>query len=259
MDWFLENDKSEGVITAKKHLNSSHKADFDTKLLPQNAVVFCLSKWERILEEEYGSYVYIEKLKRFLGSTQVLKIQGVEDWCFLHGGAASPQIADTIETIHELGVKNVVLIGMVGGFGENVSIGTIVVPNKILSEEGTSIHYIGYHEFARLKDEDTKLLDVLRQEGFDVVNDATVTTDAVYRQTFEKEVLWRGKGCVGVDCEASALVNICNYYNMSSRCIFVVSDKHPIQGQMQKDWKWGITYEQRKKLVTTIVNYYVKG
>lgn len=256
MDWFLENDNTSAVITAKKHINSNHKTDCENKPLPENAMIFCLSKWDKILTEELGAYVYLEKLKRFLGSTQVYKINGVSDWCFLHGGAGSPQIADTIETIHALGVKNVVLVGMVGGFGENVSIGTVIVPNKILSEEGTSIHYIDYQEFAELTTEDNNLIEHLKRRKFDVVSNPTVTTDAVYKQTFAKEELWRRKGCVGVDCEASALVNICNYYKMKSRCIFIVSDKHPLTENEKREWVWGVSYEDRKKLITSIIDYY---
>ena len=34
----------------------------------------------------------------------------------------------------------------------------------------------------------------------------TVTTDAVYRQTMNKEAAWRARGCAGVDMEAAALL-----------------------------------------------------
>ena len=98
----------------------------------------------------------------------------------------------------------------------------------------------------------------MKRQNFDVVSAPTVTTDAVYRQTFAKEELWRKKGCVGVDCEASALVNICNFYNMKSRCIFVVSDKHPLNENEKRDWAWGVSYEERKKLITSVVDYYTK-
>ena len=220
-------------------------------------MIFCFGRWNHILLEEFNAYVYIERLKRFLGSTQVYKIKDIEDWCFLHGGAGSPQIADTIETIHELGVKNVVLVGMVGGFGKDIQIGDIIIPNKILSEEGTSIHYIGQKEFAEINNQDEGLINYLKKKKFEVHEGATVTTDAIYRQTFLKEEMWRKKGCLGVDCEGSALVNVGNFYNMKSTCVYIVSDKHPMKENSKAVWSWGLTYEDRKDFAKNVIEYYI--
>jgi uridine phosphorylase len=256
MDWFDKNDKTNGVITAKKHLASKHK-DYDAKPLPENAMIFCLSKWEKILQENFDAFVYMENLKRFLGTTQVFKLKENENWCFLHGGAGAPQIADTIETIHELGVKRVVLVGMVGGFGDMVNIGDVVVPNKILVEEGTSLHYGEYKQFVEIKDNDEKLIASLKNNNFNVWQFPTVTTDAVYRQTFAREEYWRTLGCVGVDMEASATVSVCDFYNMKSKCIFMVSDKHPKSENEPASWKWGMTYEHRTNFICSLVNFYL--
>ena len=254
MKWFSKEDNTPGVITAHGHVNSDHR-DYKAKRLPKNAIVFCLSKWDKAIMESFDAFVYTEKLVRFFGSTPVYCLNGNDDWCFLHGGVGSPQIADTIESIHELGVDNVILVGMVGGFGVDINIKDIVIPSKILSEEGTSIHYVGYKKFANVKSKDKGLIKALENNGFNVNLSPTVTTDAVYRQTFYKEAYWRDNKCVGVDMEGSAFINVANYLGMNAKCIYVVSDKHPEYVNQEKTWKWGVTYEDRKKFIETIIKY----
>ena len=255
MAWFIKNDKTSGVITAKNHVNSSNHKNFEIKPLPKNAIIFCMGKWDEILKETFGAELYLEKLKQFLGSTPVYKIPGASDWCFVHGGPGAPVCADAVETLHALGVSNVVLVGMVGGFGLNCEIGDLVVPNKILSREGTSLHYQGRRNWA-INNFDCGLYDYLTNSGFKVLTNPTVSTDAVYRQTFKKEKCWRKKGCIGVDCEASAFLNVAKFLKIKAQCIFVVSDKHPESEDASRNWQWGIDYEGRKKFISEIVKYF---
>ena len=128
--------------------------------------------------------------------------------------------------------------------------------NKILSREGTSIHYVGRKNWA-INPKDDKLCDYLGECGFKVSNQPTVSCDAVYRQTFAKENKWRKMGCVGVDCEGSAVLNVAKFLGVKAECIFVVSDKHPQSANEVKDWQWGIDYEDRKKFISSIVKCYI--
>ncbi len=166
-------------------------------------------------------------------------------------------IADTIETIHELGVENIVLVGMVGGFGYDINVRDVVIPSKILSEEGTSIHYVGNKKFAVIEKKDQKLNKYLSSKGHRVINNPTISTDAVYRQTFFKENYWRSLGCVGVDCEGSACVNVCKVLGIKCQCIFIVSDKHPFEGVDNNEWSWGLSYEDREKFISSLIDYYI--
>ena len=75
-------------------------------------------------------------------------------------------------------------------------------------------------------------------KGYRVFRKATVTTDAVYRQTYHKESVWRGKGCAAVDMEASALVNLCNIYKIRNTVVLMVSDRHPLS-ENDPVWEWG--------------------
>lgn len=75
-------------------------------------------------------------------------------------------------------------------------------------EEGTSLHYYEQIDFAQ---PDEQLFEQLKKiPGAKVL--PIVTTDAVYRQTFYKEQLWREKGAVAVDMETSALWSVGKFW-----------------------------------------------
>ena len=113
-----------------------------------------------------------------------------------------------------------------------------VIPTRIHSEEGTSRHYaldatwaFAHPELcAKLREAMRKTLEV---KAFD-----TVTTDAVYRQTLNKEAYWRSLGCVGVDMEASALLQVCACYHVPAAAALLASDGHPLS-ESEGDWDWG--------------------
>ena len=183
-----------------------------------------------------------EKLPRFLYGCPVWALgEGV---CFLDGGRGAPQAADTLETLAVLGVKRVFTVGMCGAFSQKVEVGEVIVPDRAFVEEGASLHYYERIESAC---PDGALFDCLRSmPGAKVF--PIVTTDAVYRQTFFKERLWREKGAVGVDMETSALFSVGRYLGLQVASALMVSDRHPESPDAPR-WQWHMTDEMRRSLV----------
>lgn len=238
-NWYFPADTTSPVFTAENHIRRKFP---DGKLpqLPSKAVIFCLGKGLPVLLERFPTETIFEELQGFITHTPVLKVQGHENVCFLHGGYGAPQAATTVESLHALGVREILLVGLCGVFSAALRVGDVLIPPAILSEEGTSLHYKADPGFARVSRPESpqKPEDFLREKGFAVVQQNTVTTDAPYRQTFHKEALWREQGCVGVDMEASAVVNLCEYYGMKSTIALMASDRHPLH-EGDTPWKWG--------------------
>lgn len=236
--WKLSDDKTDAVITAKKHIASCHKSKCDR--LPKTAIIFYMYSGVEYTKEQYRSKLITEKFPSFLNSRPIYKVEDY-DICFLHGGWGAPMAADTLETLHALGVNNVVSIGMFGAFAENVNSGDIIIPEKAFSEEGTSLHYYEntdcFYPCEQLKNkalkhiENSKLLPI-------------ISTDAVYRQTFSKEQKWREKGAVGVDMETSALFSVGKYLGLNVISILIASDKHPLT-ENDSSWQWTMTKQMR--------------
>lgn len=171
-----------------------------------------------------------------------------EKICFLDGGRGAPQAVDTIETLAVLGVKRVVTVGMCGGFSEQVAVGDILVPDKAFVEEGTSLHYYEQIDFAR---PDEQLFEQLQNIPEAKVL-PIVTTDAVYRQTFYKEQLWREKGAVAVDMETSALWSVGKFLGLQVASVLMISDCHPLR-EGEPAWEWKMTMEMRRRLFKRVM------
>lgn len=238
--WRLPKDNSKPVITAAEHIQSAH---CECRLhLPETAVVFFFGKGVDYLVERYHAEKMPELFPRFLNRCPIWEIKDLQ-LCFLDGGRGAPQAADTVETLAVLGVKNIIAVGMCGAFVENVCVGEIIAPGKAFVEEGTSFHY---YESIEASYPNADLLNKATSE-FSVSSYPIVTTDAVYRQTFRKEQLWRGKGAVGVDMETSAVFSVARYLGLKAVAFLMVSDIHPISSDSPK-WKWHMTEEMRYEL-----------
>lgn len=238
MHWFSPQDHSTPVIHPEKHAQSKYPGQ-PLPALPEEAVVFCLGKGLPLLQERFAPSLVLEQLPGFITHSPVYQVEGAPQACFLHGGYGAPQAACTVETLHALGVKNLLLVGLCGGFAPRLSVGDVLLPERIWSEEGTTLHYRREAGFVDVPSRRwVRLGQHLKAAGFSVQSLPTVTTDAPYRQTFEKEEQWRQLGCAAVDMEASAVATVCAYYAMECTVALLVSDKHPLR-EGDPPWKWG--------------------
>jgi len=235
--WCLRNDRSKAVITAKEQIHSAHR---ECRLhLPETAIVFFMSKGTDYLIAHYEAEELEEPFPRFLNRCPIWEIKELQV-CFLDGGRGAPQAADTVETLAALGVKNIIAVGMCGAYDDKVCVGEVLAPEKAFVEEGTSLHYYEDLEASR---PDAQLLD-MASSAFSVCNHPIVSTDAVYRQTFEKERLWREKGAVGVDMETSAVFSVARYLGLRAVALLMVSDIHPMEPDAPK-WEWHMTRDMK--------------
>ncbi|GKI14520.1 hypothetical protein CE91St44_10050 [Oscillospiraceae bacterium] len=237
MKWTFSKDNTEPIITAEKHIQSQH-GRAGVGPLPQTCVIFEIGMALKFIESNYETIPLFDELPCFLENSKCFMIKGNNDVCFTRGGYGAPAAVDTLETVRALGVKRIVIVGMCGGFADSIDVCNVIVPNKVLCEEGTSYHYFEDIEFAK---PDPLLFNKARSYfsgSFNVSTNSTVTSDAFYRQTFYKEAFWREKGCVGVDMESSALLSVSRYYSIPAVSILLCSDKHPLS-ETDTGWAWG--------------------
>ena len=236
--WCFPNDQTVPIITAEAQLNSSHRDHFALQL-PETAILFFMSRGVNYVCAHYAARELPEPFPCFLNRRPVWELAD-DPICFLDGGRGSPQACDTVETLAALGVKRLIAVGMFGAFDPRISIGEIIAPEKAFVEEGTSLHYYASIEYAAPDDRLLKLT-ALRAR---VNTYPIVTTDAVYRQTFYKEQIWREKGAVGVDMETSAVFSVSRYPGLEAVGLLMASDLHP-QAPGDPKWEWKMTREMR--------------
>lgn len=238
--WRIAGDDTPPVLTAEGNIQSGHSERI-TLELPKTAIVFFMGKAAEYLAEKYGCAMLTDRFPRFLKVCPIYRFKEHEI-CFLNGGSGAPHGVDTLETLNALGVRNAICAGMCGAFAEGVNVGDVIVPNRAYVEEGTSLHYYESIEYA---EPDKELTALIAARG-GISSYPIVTTDAVYRQTFYKERLWREKGAVGVDMETSAMFSVGKYLGVRTAALLTASDKHPMHPGDPK-WKWSMTQDLRIK------------
>ena len=159
--------------------------------------------------------------------------------------------ADTLECLAASGVKRVAVMGMCGAIAPEVNVGDVLLPPRVLVEEGTSLHYA---QDAQWVCPDTALLERARAAFPEAKDKLLVSTDAVYRQTYRTEARWRGMGCGGVDMETSAMLCVGRALGVEVVALLVASDKHPEQ-EGDAPWGWHITREMREKFLRRGIDF----
>jgi purine-nucleoside phosphorylase len=168
----------------------------------------------------------------------------------------APYAVMLLETAVAWGVNEIVFFGWCGAVSSDVHIGDIIVPDLAYIDEGTSRNYTTRNinksrPSSILQNYLKKQLsekDICFHEG------PVWTTDAIYRETFQKIIGYQNKSALGVDMETSALFSAGLYRNISVGCILAVSDEVStnqwIQGFNNSKFK-----ESRNKISRVICNF----
>ncbi len=120
-------------------------------------------------------------------------------------------VCDT-ELLIASGINKIVAFGTCGRLDRNTAKNTIILPTSAYREEGTSYHYLPDSDEIDV-DKDALIVaeNVFSKNHFTVLKGKVWTTDAVYRETFNKVKLMKDRGCVGVEMELSALLALAQY------------------------------------------------
>ncbi len=133
----------------------------------------------------------------------------------------APQAAIALEYLKAAGVKEVLALGWAGALEEELLLGSIFLPEKGLSAEGTSAHY-GYYPYPAEK-VFAWLCHELALGGFFFETGAVLSTDALFRET--EELLARFPEARVIDMETSALFSVARALGLSLASLLVISDR----------------------------------
>jgi uridine phosphorylase len=130
-----------------------------------------------------------------------------------------------MEKLIAMGATRVWSLGWCGSLQPWLHVGSIVLPDSVLSEEGTSRHY----PVAEAPRPDDKLVSIVEQAldrvGLAYAKGPVWTTDAPYRETLDKVDGYQRRGFLGVEMEMSALMTVALYRGVSMAGLLVVSDE----------------------------------
>jgi uridine phosphorylase len=157
-------------------------------------------------------------------------------------GFGAPTAVMTLEELIAFGIRKFVSIGAAGGLQENINIGDMVICDRAIRDEGTSFHYLADDMFAYASPELTEnLCTAFKRKGIPYSMGSSWTTDAPYRETFEKVRQHRTEGVLTVEMEVSALFAVGVFRGVSMSSVFTISDL-----LSEEDWNQG--YHDEEKL-----------
>ena len=156
-------------------------------------------------------------------------------------GFGAPTAVMSLEELVAFGIKKFVSLGAAGGLQPNMNIGDIVICDRAIRDEGTSFHYLPDEKFAYASPELTELLyTAFERKGIECSRGSSLTTDAPYRETFEKVRQHRSEGVLTVEMEVSALFAVGAYRGISLSSVFTISDI-----LSEEDWNQGYHSEEK--------------
>lgn len=147
----------------------------------------------------YPSYVY--KLE-YEGQTVTVA----------HPGIGASLAAGSFDELIATGCRKFVACGTAGVLKSDLDMGSVVIVERALRDEGTSFHYAPpSREIAADNNVIKKLEKVLDNHGVSYSVGKTWTTDGFYRETRGKVAKRYAEGCIVVEMEASALLAVAQY------------------------------------------------
>lgn len=195
-------------------------------------------------------------LPAFLGKRPLHGIPGDPEITIVELVVGAPVAVDVLEIAIAMGCRKLFVFGLCGAVGEDVQIGDLVIPTRVFREEGTSYHYLPADievvpDAALLND---LCAFVQHRAQLPFHRGVTVSTDAVFRQTLNKELAWRQASVLGVDMEMSALLAVAQYHRIPAVGLLIVSDKHVLDPSAA--WHWG--GEELKKNKAVAIDMFVE-
>jgi uridine phosphorylase len=137
----------------------------------------------------------------------------------------APYAAADLELLIDAGARQIVFVNGTGSLRADLPVGTLLLPQELLREEGTSYHYAPPE--VRLRTDgplNARIRGAAEALGIPLVPGAHWTTDAIYRETFAKVERYRAQGIHSVEMELSALAGVAHYRHCALSAILVVTD-----------------------------------
>ena len=140
-------------------------------------------------------------------------------------GIGAPAAVIAMEELIALGVRSIVAVGTSGSLQKDLRIGSTVLPNQAIRDEGTSHHYVPGTRFASPSpDLLGRLRRTLNASQRSFREGAVWTTDAPYRETRGEVEKLQNEGVLAVEMEASALFTVGTYRKAEVAALLNVSD-----------------------------------
>lgn len=180
--------------------------------IPENVVIcFFNDVIERLKNE--GKLKLITNLKSEIGLHPIYEIQcDGRKLAVFHPGIGAPLSAGMMEEVIALGGEKFIACGGAGVLDKTIAVGHIIVPISAIRDEGTSYHYLPPSREVQVNPKAVEAIkQVLQKHKCKYLLAKTWTTDAMFRETFNKVNQRKAEGCLTVEMECSAFCAVAEF------------------------------------------------
>ena len=161
-----------------------------------------------------------------------------DDIAVVHNFSLGAPLAVFIaEQLAELGVENIILIGIAGGIGKDLNLHERVLCTGAFADEGTSRHYVSETLIKPSKELSAKLKDLTENKGH------TWTIDAMFCETKQEVLFYEKQGAQTVEMEAAGVFAFAKKRGLKAAGVFVISD-------LLNSTKWDAIPDRKKSTQT---------
>jgi uridine phosphorylase len=152
-------------------------------------------------------------------------LEGSEQVALAGPVLGAPQAVLVLEKLGALGVKRVLFIGWAGSLTPALQPGDLLLPDRAVSEEGTSRHYVPVPDPRPAAAWVREIRRSLKKDGLPFRTAPVWTTDAPYRETWEKIRGHQQEGVAAVEMETAALFTVGAFRKIEVAALLVISDE----------------------------------
>ena len=140
-------------------------------------------------------------------------------------GIGAPAATSMLEMLIALGARRFMSIGTAGTLQPQCAVGSIVVCDRAIRDEGVSHHYLPPAPYATPSPTLTTTFSAaLAAQNLTTITGTTWTIDAPYRETIEESRHYQQAGVLSVEMEAAALFAVAQVRGVAIASGFVISD-----------------------------------
>src|SRR3989344_2437534 len=237
---FRNKHNLDSMITPLDFMNYLKKTKKYPKFKAPKGVILCYQKslMEHILKNHK-----VTKVNGFYGEMYLINETKGRVAVIGKFGIGSPVVVSLLEELIAFGVKKFISIGTAGTLQKNIKIGSLMVCDKAIRDEGTSYHYVKSSKYSYASKQITSnIRRVLEKFDQNYFVGTSWSIDAPYRETLSEAKRYQKEGIATVEMEASALFSVAKYRNVQLGAMFTISDS-----LAELEWKPKFHLKKTKK------------
>ena len=226
----LEFDPTPGAVLEPSHIHGS-------KDVPEHAVLcFFQEVIEKVVAERGGKHAHL--LGSEIGDNPVWEIEiDGQRLAIAHPGVGAPLAAAFLEELISIGCRTFVACGAAGSLVPGQGMGSVVVPQAAIRDEGTSYHYLPPgREVSASASAVESIRATLGRRGMSYVVGKTWSTDGIYRETPQRLERRVSEGCLTVEMEAAAFFAVAAFRGVTFGQLLYAGDD--LSGEAWDDRGW---------------------